>query len=128
VTEQRLRDVLTLFLFALEQTGFNHNSKKCHDAGFDVLTAVAMIFFIFCDTAPCSPLKVNGNLGGTRRLHYQGRRMSHAIVVAVFFTLVSCLIYSSILKMETAYLSETSAVVKRTPQHYVPEGRTLEMP
>jgi hypothetical protein len=33
---------------------------------------------IFWDKIPCSPLKVNRRFGGTRRLHFQGRRVSRA--------------------------------------------------
>jgi hypothetical protein len=41
------------------------------------------------------------------------------------FTLVSCLAYSSILKMETIFSSETSVHFQRTTRRYVPEDRTL---
>jgi hypothetical protein len=40
------------------------------------------------------------------------------------FTLVSCLAYSSILKMESTYSSETSVDFQRTTRRYVPEDRT----
>jgi hypothetical protein len=38
---------------------------------FEVITAVVMSY-IFWDTTPCSPLKVNQCFGGTCRLHLQG--------------------------------------------------------
>jgi hypothetical protein len=62
---------------------------------------------IFWDITPCSPLKVNGRFRGTCRLHFQGRRVSQArkqreaelsLLTAVFM-LVSCVAYSSTLKM-----------------------------
>jgi hypothetical protein len=46
--------------------------------GFEVLTAVVMKSTIFWDITPCSPLKVNRRLGGTYRLHLQGRKISRA--------------------------------------------------
>jgi hypothetical protein len=43
------------------------------------------------------------------------------------FTLVSCLAYSSILKMEAICSSETSVDFQRTIQRYIPEDSTLNM-
>jgi hypothetical protein len=47
-----------------------------HFLEFEVVTAVAMKSYVFCDIAPCSPLKVNRRFGGTFRFHLQGRRIS----------------------------------------------------
>jgi hypothetical protein len=47
--------------------------------GSEVLTAVVMKSSVFWDITPCGPLKVNRRLGGTCRLHHQGRRISQAI-------------------------------------------------
>jgi hypothetical protein len=43
------------------------------------------------------------------------------------FTLVSCLAYSSTLKMEAKCSSETSVDFQRTTRHYIPEDRTLQI-
>jgi hypothetical protein len=40
--------------------------------GSEVLTAVVMKSSLFWDIRTCSPLKVNGHLGGTFNLHLQG--------------------------------------------------------
>jgi hypothetical protein len=45
----------------------------------DVLTAVVMKSSIYWDTTPCSLLKDNRRFEGTRRLHFQDRRISQAI-------------------------------------------------
>jgi hypothetical protein len=45
---------------------------------------------------------------------------------ATWFTLVSCLIYSSTLMMEGKCSSETSVDFQWTTQHYIPEDRTLQ--
>jgi hypothetical protein len=42
------------------------------DAGFEVLRAVVMKSYTFCDIALYSPLKVNQHFGGTRHLRLQG--------------------------------------------------------
>jgi hypothetical protein len=41
------------------------------------------------------------------------------------FTLVSCSTYSSILKMEAIFSSETSVGYEQTTQRYIPEDSTL---
>jgi hypothetical protein len=46
--------------------------------GAEVLTAAVMKSSIFWAITPCSPLKVNRRLGGTYRLHLQGRRINKA--------------------------------------------------
>jgi hypothetical protein len=51
-------------------------------------------------------------------------RSSRALL-ATYFTLVSCLVYSSVLKMEATYSSEKSFVFQHTKQRYISEGRTL---
>jgi hypothetical protein len=54
------------------------HEQHAHSVGFEVLTAVVMKSSIFWDKTPCSPLKPIRCFGGTRRLHLQGRRISHA--------------------------------------------------
>jgi hypothetical protein len=75
----------------------------------------------------CSPLKVNRRFRGTHRLHLQGRRISqarnqHERRWQVAFTLVSCLVHSLTLEMETCS-SETSVVFQWTTCRYIPENR-----
>jgi hypothetical protein len=79
---------------------------------FEVLTAAVMKSSIFWDIMPCSPLEVNGRSGGSRRS------------VATYFTLVSCLAYSSTLRMEATCSCETSVDFKRTTRRYITEDRT----
>jgi hypothetical protein len=47
------------------------------------------------------------------------------VLLATYFVLVSCLVYSSIQKMEAICSSETSVVFQRTTWRYIPEDRTL---
>jgi hypothetical protein len=42
------------------------------------------------------------------------------------FTLVSCQVYSSTMKMEAIYSSGTSVDFQRTKWQYIPEDRTLQ--
>jgi hypothetical protein len=85
---------------------------------FEVLTGVVMKSTIFWDITPCSPLKVNRRFGGTCRLHLQG-------CLPPAFTLVSCLVHSSILNMQANCSSENSGDFQRTIERYIPEDRTL---
>jgi hypothetical protein len=48
------------------------------DAGFKVLTAVAIKSTIYWDITPCSPLKVNRRFGESFRPHLQVRRTNQA--------------------------------------------------
>jgi hypothetical protein len=61
---------------------------------------------IFWDIIPYSPLELDRRLGGTCRLHLQGRRISRAHTCLMQ---ISCSAYSSTLKMEATCSSETSA-------------------
>jgi hypothetical protein len=69
---------------------------------------------IFWDITTCSPLKVNIRFGRSCRLHLQIRRISQVrnqkteFCLLPAFTLVSCSAFSSTLKMEMIYSSETS--------------------
>jgi hypothetical protein len=47
------------------------DDAQMNRVGFEALTAVIMKSSVFWDTTPCSPLKVNQRLGGTRRIHFQ---------------------------------------------------------
>jgi hypothetical protein len=79
---------------------------------------------IFWDIAPCSPMKVNRSFGGTHHLHLQGRRIRKICLLPVF-TLVSCSVYSSTLKMEVIYFSEVSVEFQRTIWCYIPKDIAL---
>jgi hypothetical protein len=91
------------------------------------------------DITPCSPLKVNRRFGGTCRFHFQNRisqetsvkaggKESHlSLCLPAAFTLVSCLAYSSTLKMEVTCFSETSVDFQRTTRRYMPGDTTLQM-
>jgi hypothetical protein len=88
---------------------------------------------MFWDITPCSPLKVNWRFGGTYRLHLQGRRISRArnqresrcLSLPPALTPFSCSAYSSTLKTEAIYSSETSLDIQRTTRRYIPEDSTL---
>jgi hypothetical protein len=82
---------------------FENTFVNFHKVGYEVLTAVVMNSFVFLDITPYSPLKFDRRFGGTCRLYLHSRRNK-----ATCFTLVSCLAYSSTLKMEATSSSETS--------------------
>jgi hypothetical protein len=67
---------------------------------------------IFWDITPCSLLKIDRRFGG-------------GLCLPPDFTLVSCSVYSSTLKMEATWSSEASVGFQRTSRHYIPEDRTL---
>jgi hypothetical protein len=67
-------------------------SENFSFVGLEVITSMDMKSFVFCDISPCCPLKVN-------------RRF---ISLITCFMLCSSLDFSSILKMEAKYSSETS--------------------
>jgi hypothetical protein len=100
--------------------------------GFEGLTAVVMKITIFWDIMARSPSKVNRCFWGIYRLHLQGQRISRARYqresssgLPPAFTLVSCSAYSSTLKMEAIYFSETSVDFQRTTRRYIPQDGTL---
>jgi hypothetical protein len=63
-----------------------------------------------CDITPCSPLKVKRRIGGTCRVHFQGRRINQASAASCWF---SFLTYSATLKMEATHSAETSVGFQR---------------
>jgi hypothetical protein len=75
--------------------------------GFKFLTVVDTKRPIFWDNTSCIPLKIKGLFGGMSPL------------LAILFTLVSCLAYSSTPKMEMTRPSETSVDFQRTTWRYV---------
>jgi hypothetical protein len=116
---------------------FSHEISVCtlqtfhRYLGLEALTAVVMKCSTFWDITPHSPLKVNQSFGGTYSLHLQSRRISQArkqrenrwkSLLSTTFTLVSCLDYSSTLKIEATYSSETSFDFQWT---YIQEDRNF---
>jgi hypothetical protein len=73
---------------------------------------------IYWDVTPCSTSKLNRNCIGTCS--------SYVVLLTTCFKLVSCLSYSSALKMEAIYSSETSIGVHRTIRRYIPIDRTFQ--
>jgi hypothetical protein len=82
--------------------------------GFEVLTAVVMKNPIFWNVTPCSPLKAIRRFGGI------------CSSIATCFMLVSGLPYSSTLKMEATYSSETTVDFEQTTRRYIPDDVTLQ--
>jgi hypothetical protein len=89
-------------IFSPQFQGNEHTQLNTGYVVFKASTAVLMKSSIFWDITPYSPLKVNLHFGGTYRLHIS------VALLATCLTLVSCLAYSSTLKMEATYASETS--------------------
>jgi hypothetical protein len=87
--------------------------------GFEVLTAVVMKSTIFWDITPCSPLKVNRRFGGTYRLNLCP---AYHLLARWFIARA----YSSTLKVEAKYTSETSIYFQRNTRRYIPEDSTLQ--
>jgi hypothetical protein len=81
----------------LSQTGAN---KSLCVAGFEVLTAVATKSFIFCSITLCGPAEIQPT--------FQKKTSSLFAQFVACFMLVSCLAYSSILKMEPICSTEKS--------------------
>jgi hypothetical protein len=75
-------------------------SLRSVSVGFEVLTAVVMRRSVLWDMAPCTPLLANS------------------------FILVSCLVYSSTLKMEAIFSSKTEVDFQRSTRRYIPQDRT----
>jgi hypothetical protein len=91
--------------------------------------------FIFWDIIMCTLPKVSWHVERTCCLHRQGWRIREArnrheggssqTLLPVCFMLVSCLAYSSTLKMEVTHCSETMVDFHWTTQHNTLEDRTL---
>jgi hypothetical protein len=79
---------------------------------------------IFCDIKQYNPFKDNRRFEGTFRFHLHGRRISRKEPwLAICFMLAFLLVYSSTLKMEATYSSETTVGFQRTIRRYIPEDR-----
>jgi hypothetical protein len=76
---------------------------------------------VLYDIPPCSLLKVSWHFRGTCRFHLWDQSRG---LLAICFTPVSCLVYSSALKMEVTCSSEMLDDFQRTTQCYSPEDRT----
>jgi hypothetical protein len=135
-----LKFLLVIFSFSIGQTGNGRGFTLSILVlvGFEVLTAVVMKCSTFWDITS-NPLKFNWCFGGTSGLHFQGleinqtRKKTWKHVLTTWslhefaFMLVSCLAYSSILKMEAKYSSETSVDFQGTTRCYIPKYRTLQI-
>jgi hypothetical protein len=77
---------------------------------------------VFGDVTPCSPARINQRLGGPYRLYLQETSKKQARIAACFL-LVSCLAYSSTLKMEAICSSEMLIGFYRTTWYYTQEDR-----
>jgi hypothetical protein len=75
---------------------------------------------LFWDITPCCPLKVNRRSKGTC-LRFQGWSSRKQSLFASWFMMVSCLAYSSTLKIEALCSSVTSVYIQQTTRHYVAE-------
>jgi hypothetical protein len=75
---------------------------------------------IFWDVIPCSTLNVNGSFGEASPSSVSKNKLSLRLL-AHCFMLVSCLAYSSTLKVEAVYSFETSVHFQRTTRRYMPE-------
>jgi hypothetical protein len=71
---------------------------------------------IFWNIIPFNPFKVNRRFGGTRRLHFQGRKIRHAKNQHEAATF----------KMEAIRSSETSVIFQWVTQRYIAEDKTLD--
>jgi hypothetical protein len=87
-------------------------------------TAVIIGSYIFCGVTPCSPLKINRRFGETCRVHLKQENSTLPLPL----TLVSCLAYSSTLKMEATCPSETSVDFQRATRPYIAEEGTCSLP
>jgi hypothetical protein len=58
---------------------------------------------------------------------FKNKTSEKAALLATCFTLVSCSVYSSNLKMEVTCSSETLVDFQRTAGRYIPEDRTLHL-
>jgi hypothetical protein len=102
----------------------------CHRSSYWTQTLACWWELIFWGRMPLSPLKANRSFDGICRLHHQIRRMSqernhHEAQLATFFMVVSCSVYSSILKIEVTRSSKISVHRQRTRRHGIPEDRPL---
>jgi hypothetical protein len=81
-----------------------------------------MLRVLSSDITPCSPLKVNGRLGGTCSLHLQGRRIGRtrnrreagSKNSSACYLLHPCFLLGLFFKLEATSSSETSADVQWT--------------
>jgi hypothetical protein len=78
------------------------------------------------DVTPCSVLKVNRRFEGIFRLNLRAKEYAKSkALLATYFRMVACLAYSSNLKIDATFSSETSVESQRTTRRYIPEHKTL---
>jgi hypothetical protein len=84
-------------------------------------TACNLKSSFFLDITPCNPFKVNRRFGITCCLNLHGRRIISAChLLSPWF-----LAYSSTLKIEAKYSTETSVDFERNTWRYIPEDIVL---
>jgi hypothetical protein len=91
---------------------------------------------ILLDVKSCSPLKINRRFGWICRLHnhsqrsqarkHRESRWKAELCLPLAFTQISCLVYSSNLKMEATCSSETSTDFKRTTTRSITKDKSLK--
>jgi hypothetical protein len=102
-----------------ELLAYNLLTKRIY-RGFKDFIAVVTKSSDFWDITPSSQSKINRRFGVTCRFRL------HALP-ATCCMLISCLTYSSTLKMEVICYSETSVDFWRTTQRYIPKRSTLHI-
>jgi hypothetical protein len=70
------------------QGGTRGCGARKSNVGFEVLRAVLMKSAVFWDKTPCSLLRVNRRIGGTRRLRLQSRSISVTCQKTEIFTIL----------------------------------------
>jgi hypothetical protein len=113
-------------------TTVRHKLHEVH-VGLGVLTAVVTNSTIFSVITLRSPLKSNevseAHTHSIFWVDYEAEQETSEKQVGISilsFTLISCSTYSSALKMEVIYTSETSVDFQRTIRRYIPQDGTLQ--
>jgi hypothetical protein len=104
----------SLTLHGLELRPLSQSLHRLRYLGFPKIS-------IFWGKTPCSPLKVNGRLGGTCRFHLQSRVNKSSKNQRKG---ISCSF--STLKMEPTCSSETSVDFQWTAWRFIPNDRSLQ--
>jgi hypothetical protein len=126
------RELIHYVNVSLLQSGYNV-CVYIFILGFEVITAVIMKGSIFWYITPCSLLKVNRRFGRTYLPFFwieeesKKEMIMNLTLLDSISMLLSCLAYSSTLKMEATCYSETSVGSLRATRRYIPEHRTLHI-
>jgi hypothetical protein len=90
--------------------------------GYQILTVVIFESFVFRVITHCSPLKISG----FSEEHVASNFKVEGLTKQLDFMLVSCLAYSSTLKMVATCFSGTSVDFQQATGGYIPEVRILK--